>query len=101
MNATIIRYTTKPESTERNTALVEGVFRELAAAAPDGVRYAVFRSEDGSFFHLFAHESEAAGEKLTGLPAFAAFIEGGEGRRTGPPVRSELTVVGNYRMLAT
>jgi hypothetical protein len=100
MNATIIQYSTKPESTEHNTALIEAVFRELAAGAPDGVRYAVFRSADGSFVHLFAHESEVAAEKLTGLPAFAAFIEGGEERRTGPPVRSELTIVGNYRMLA-
>jgi hypothetical protein len=100
MTATIIRYLTKPESTGRNTQLVEAVFRELAAAAPDGVHYAVFRGEDGSFFHLFAHDGEEAGDKLTSLPAFEAFRTGGAECRATAPERTELTVIGNYGMLA-
>jgi hypothetical protein len=100
MTTAIIRYQTKPEATERNAELAAGVFRDLEAAAPDGVAYAVLRAEDGTFFHIVSYESEATNEQLTGLPAFAAFLEGGAERRMAPPARSDLTVVGNYRMLA-
>jgi hypothetical protein len=96
----IIRYQTKPEATQRNIELVENVFREVQAAAPQGVRYLVLRAEDGTFFHIVDSESEAANAGLTGLPAFAAFSKDGGVRRVEPPVFTEVTVVGNYRMLA-
>ena len=95
----VIQYQTKPEATERNTELVQNVFREAAAAKPD-VRYCVLRTADGTFFHLVSYETEEANEGLTGLPAFEAFVADGATRRTGPPQRAEVTVVGNYRMLA-
>ena len=100
MTATIIHYKTKPESTGRNTELVEAVFRELDATAPEGVHYAVFRGADGSFFHLFAHDSDEADERLTGLPSFDAFRTGGAECRATTPERTELTLIGNYGMLA-
>ena len=99
MEQLIIRYKTKPEATAENTELIENVFRELTAAAPDGVAYAVLRSEDGTFFHIAQYESEEANERLTGLPAFEAFQKDGQSRRLSPPERSEVTVVGNYRIL--
>jgi hypothetical protein len=98
MKPTVIRYTTKPEHTQRNTQLVEGVFRELDTAQPEGVRYLVLRLDDGTFIHVVAYEGEDAG--LTGLRAFQEFVDGGEERRAAPPIRGDATVVGNYRMLA-
>lgn len=100
MPHTVIRYQTKPEATQRNTELIQNVFRELGEAAPAGARYLVLRTEDGTFFHVFAHDPEGDDGGITDLPAFAAFVDGGEGRRLAPPVRAEVTVVGNYRMLA-
>ncbi len=38
MKPTVLRYTTKPEHTQRNAQLIEGVFRELDTAQPDGGR---------------------------------------------------------------
>ena len=97
---TIITYQTSAGGADANAELVGNVFRELRDAAPDGVRYAVFRTPDGTFFHLFAHADERAGEALTDLPAFAAFVSGGPAHRATPPQRHELTLVGNYGMLA-
>ena len=98
MQPTVIRYTTKPDQTDRNTQLVEGVFSELAARTPAGVRYAVLRLDDGTFIHLA--DVDGDGAALTGLPAFQAFLATGDERRVEPPVRGEATVVGNYRMFA-
>jgi hypothetical protein len=100
MTRTVIRYQTKPEAMQRNIELIENVFREAASAAPEGVRYLVLRTEDGTFFHVVSYENEGDNAGITGLPAFDAFAEGGDARRTGPPIRTDVTVVGNYRMLA-
>ncbi|MDB5040704.1 MAG: hypothetical protein JWN27_1430 [Candidatus Eremiobacteraeota bacterium] len=97
MKPTVIRYTTKPEHTQRNAQLVEGVFRELGTAQPEGVRYLVLQLDDGTFIHVVAYDGDDAG--LTGLRAFQQFVDGGEERRAAPPLRGEATVLGNYRML--
>jgi hypothetical protein len=99
MKHTIIRYQTKPEATARNTELVQDVFRELSAAAPEGARYLVLRAEDGTFFHIVAYENDEAQNAITGLPAFAAFGKDGAERRIDPPIFADVTVVGNYRLL--
>jgi hypothetical protein len=38
MTRTLIRYKTKPEMADRNAELIAGVFAELKAAQPEGVR---------------------------------------------------------------
>jgi RNA polymerase sigma-70 factor, ECF subfamily len=38
MKHMIVRYQTKPEATAENQRLIENVFTELRAAAPDGIR---------------------------------------------------------------
>jgi hypothetical protein len=100
MEQIIIRYKTKPEATQQNTELIENVFRELAAAKPEGVGYAVLRTDDGTFFHIATFESDETNAKLTSLPAFEAFQKDGQSRRIAPPERNTITVVGNYRVLA-
>lgn len=99
MEPTVIRYTVKPEQAQRNADLIEGVFRELRTApGADAVRYLVLRLADGTFIHVVADEGHD--DVITGLPAFRAFREGGDERRSSEPVRTAATVVGNHRMLA-
>jgi hypothetical protein len=71
MTRQVIRYQTKPEATKRNTELIQNVFRELAAAAPGKVHYAVLQSGD-TFTHVVAYENEGDNDALTALPAFKA-----------------------------
>ncbi len=101
MHNLLFRYETKPEATERNAELVGNVFRELEAAAPEGVRYLVLCGAENTFYHFVAYESEEANDQLTELPAFKAFVEGGEARRVAKPAGGDITIVGNYGMLAT
>ena len=66
MSVTIVRYTTKPERADENQALIERVFAELAAAAPDGLRYASFRLADGvSFVHVASVETDDGANPLS------------------------------------
>ena len=98
MKRTLIRYKTKPELADKNAELIAGVFAELKAAKPDGVRYLSLRLEDNTFVHLVEAESESA-NTLPGLPAFKAFQSGIRERCIEPPVAGGVTIVGNYRML--
>ena len=97
MPCTSIRYTVKAGRGDENQALIEHVFAELAAKAPDGLRYDAFRLEDGvTFVHVVSHESEAARQVLTALPAFGAFQAGISERCAVAPVRTPLTEIGSY-----
>ena len=98
MKRTLIRYKTKPELADKNAELIAGVFAELKAAKPEGVRYLSLRLEDNTFVHLVEVESDSA-NTLPGLPAFKAFQSGIRERCIEPPVAGGVTFVGNYRML--
>ena len=95
MSPRLIRYRAKPEKADENQHLIEGVFRELHAKAPDHVRYLVLRLSDGTFCHLVDDSTKT----VPNLDAFAAFQRGGAERRLDEPQQLEATVVGNYRML--
>ncbi|MDB5411333.1 MAG: hypothetical protein JWL84_6245 [Rhodospirillales bacterium] len=97
MKHTIVRYRTRPEAAAENQRLIEDVFRELHAASPDGIGYAVFRLPDGSFVHLV--ETADGSAQLTELAAFKTFAKGVKERCLEPPQSSEATIVGNYRVL--
>jgi hypothetical protein len=97
MKRTLIRYKTKPETTEQNQRLIEDVFAELQSKSPEDVRYMVLRLGDGSFLHLV--ETGEGENPLLGMDAFRRFQSGIRERCIEPPQPSEATVVGNYRML--
>ena len=98
MKRTLIRYKTKPETADKNAELIAGVFAELKATRPDGVRYLSLRLDDDHFVHFV--ETEADAEKvIPGLTAFKAFQSGIRERCVEPPVFGDVTIVGNYRML--
>ena len=94
MKTTLIRYKTKPQSTDENERLIQAVFAELKASAPTGVRYQVTRLPDGSFNHLV--EVEDGSNALTALTAFKAFQEGVKDRCVEPPQAQTATLVGRY-----
>ena len=99
MKRTLIRYKTKPELADKNAELIAGVFEELKAAQPEGVRYLSLRLDDDSFLHFVETESDSA-SVIPALAAFKAFQSGLRERCIEPPQPGGVTIVGNYRMLA-
>jgi hypothetical protein len=98
MKRTLIRYKTKPELAEKNAELIAGVFEELKATKPAGVRYLSLRLDDDTFVHLVEAEADSGGA-LPALAAFKTFQNGIRERCVEPPLAGSVTIVGNYRML--
>jgi hypothetical protein len=93
----MVRYQLTPDQAETNEELVRGVFAELAVTEPAGLGYATFVLEDGvSFVHLASVDD---GVRLGDVTAFARFKQGLGDRVVAPPVRSELRLLGSYRIL--
>jgi hypothetical protein len=100
MRQVMVRYTVKPDRVEENEALVRAVYEELHRVAPEGLRYATFRLADGvGFVHLSATETDDGRNPLTEIEAFARFQEAIGERCDEPPVVTELTEIGSYRLL--
>jgi hypothetical protein len=99
MKRTLIRYRTKPETTDENAELIAGVFAELNTVKPDGVRYLSLRLDDGSFVHFVETEANDGTSALPNLASFKAFQSGIRERCVEPPQVGGVTIVGNYRML--
>ena len=101
MPITIVQYRTRPDRAEENQALVEAVFAELRASAPDGLRYASFRLDDGESFVHVAEVSTADGTNpLTGTAAFAEFVREIGDRCVEGPRATSASLVGEYGFLA-
>jgi hypothetical protein len=97
MSHTIVTYTVKPGREQENATLVRGVFEELAAARPAGLRYAVFQTADTrEFVHLYTGEGATPGT-LQQLPAFQSFVAGAEDRQEQPATFTEFELIGDYR----
>lgn len=97
MKRTLIRYKTRPEMAEQNQRLIEDVFAELQANAPEGIRYMALRLGDGSFVHFV--ESGEGDNTLPAMDAFRRFQSGIRERCVEPPQPNQAVIVGNYRML--
>ena len=87
---TLIRYKTKPERTEENEQLIEGVFADLHAKSPEGVRYLALRLGDGTFVHFVAVETK---ESDSGARRFSGFSD----RHKGPVHRAAAIARGRHR----
>jgi len=94
MRHVIVRYKTKPEAADENQALVEAVFEELSAKQPEGLKYASFRAEDGTFIHVAGVEGE--NNPLVEMDAFKAFQKDLKDRCVEPPAPLPVTKVGTY-----
>ncbi len=97
MKRILVRYKAKPDQAQENQRLIEAVFAELREKAPEGMRYAVLKLDDGTFIHFAAVEDGAKGPPA--FPAFQTFQEHVEERCLELPQSGEVTIVGNYRML--
>jgi hypothetical protein len=84
---------------DQNAQLVAGVFEELKALKPEGVRYLTLRLDDDSFVHFVETEASDGSSALPKLAAFRAFQSGIRERCAEPPLFRDVSIVGNYRML--
>jgi hypothetical protein len=99
MKQMLVRYKTKPDTTEENAHLIEQVFKELRAGQPKDLRYLVLRLDDGSFLHFAMHETDGDVSPLRQVEAFRAFQSGIKERLVDGPYSTGVTIVGSYRML--
>jgi hypothetical protein len=99
MKSTVVRYKAKPEMAQENQRLIEKVFQEMNAKAPEGVRYMALRLADGTFVHFSAAETGDTATALHAIEAFKAFQSDVRARCAEMPQSSEATIIGNYRML--
>jgi hypothetical protein len=91
MNASVIRYRTKPEAADENQRLIENVFGELAQKTPPGLSYTAFRLADSvTFVHV------VDGDGVPDLTAFQEFQRTLPDRLEVTPTREEATTVGRY-----
>jgi hypothetical protein len=94
----LISYRTAPERASENAELIKGVFEELSARAPAGLRYLALNLDDGRFVHFV--EMEDGSVPLPQLESFRAFQSGLKDRQIEPTSTSGVTIIGDYRMLA-
>ena len=93
MRRVMVRYRLKPERLEEHEALINEVFVELSAKAPEGIHYGAFK-HGLDFVHIAFVSAE--GNPLTALTAFKAFTAKVAERTEEPPVTVELAAVGTY-----
>ncbi|MDB4883475.1 MAG: hypothetical protein JWL95_2241 [Gemmatimonadetes bacterium] len=102
MRTRMVRYRVRADRAEENVRYVENVFAALERESPPGVRYAVFRLDDGvSFVHLVSLEGPDDTNALRALPEFDAFLAGIRDRCEEAPVTVALQEVGSYRVFST
>lgn len=91
----LVQYRVKPERVSEHEALIHAVFSELAASAPEGIRYGAFKRADGvSFVHVALVSVDE--NPLDAVAAFKAFAEQIKERCEVPPEVTELTEVGAF-----
>ena len=96
MRRVMVRYEVKPGRTAENEELVRAVYEELARTAPEGLRYATFRLDDGvGFVHLA--ETEDGRNPLADVEAFARFQEGIGDRCEEAPTVAQLREIGSFQ----
>jgi len=97
MGKVVVRYKVKPDRVEENERLVGRVYAELAETAPDGLRYATFKLEDGvTFVHVASIDTADGSNPLRGIAAFAEFGRDIADRCDEPPLAQDSELVGSY-----
>jgi hypothetical protein len=99
MKRTMVRYKVKPEHADENVRLIQKVFEELQAKSPAGVRYLVLRLNDGTFVHLSMADTADGVSPIPRLEAFGTYQGGIRERCVELPQSSDVTIVGEYRVL--
>lgn len=99
MTATITRYQTRVEATERNAELLDAVFAELAEIEADGFTLKVFRfADDNTFVHvLITHDDVDRPTDLDEVRSWHAFLAGFSERVEGAVETHDALVLGGWR----
>ena len=92
----MIRYKTHDAQAAENEALVRGVFDELRARGPAGLRYETYRLADGATFVHLVKMQDRDRNPLTATPAFQAFQKNLKARCVEAPVVTEWVAVDSY-----
>ncbi len=99
MKRVIVRYKVKADKAQQNIEYIQAVFKALEKSKPAGLRYSTFQLEDGvSFVHIASIETEDNSNPLSAFDEFKAFSKDISSRCAEPPVASNATTIGNYRV---
>jgi hypothetical protein len=98
MKQIVVRYKIKPEKVAENTRLVEGLFRELEARKPAGLRYLALQLDDTTIVHITFVEDGAL--SVSELDAFKDYQGALSERYSEEPLVCNASLIGEYRMLA-
>jgi hypothetical protein len=94
----VVSYSVKPEAVEEHVRLIEAIFAQLAADAPDTVEYQVLRLDDGvSFVHISTAESVDGSHPIPQLESFEAFAADLGSRVVTAPNPTNASTIGVYR----
>lgn len=97
MKTHMLQYTLNAEQVAKHEELLRDAFAGLEGDRPPGLRYSTFKLADGvSFVHLISHDKAGHGP----LPRIEALRDAHAGIRercVEPPVRTELSEIGEYR----
>lgn len=94
MERLLMRYRVKPDRLDEHLHLLAAVYAELDRVAPQGLSWATFRLEDGSFLEI-AIDPDLPGP-LPDLASFARYRAGLEDRCSEREA-AEIHQVGAYR----
>ena len=99
MTATITRYQTRVEATERNAELLDAVFTELAEIDANGFTLKVFRfADDNTFVHvLITHDDVDHPTDLDEVRSWRAFLAGFSERVEGAVETHDALILGGWR----
>ena len=101
MNTVMVRYKVKADRVDENCAYIDKVFAALKDGQPDGLRYASFQMPDGvSFVHIASVDTADGENPLPKTQSFKDFVADIKDRCDEPPAATELSLVGNYRLVA-
>lgn len=102
MRTVLVRYQVRPEAAAENEDLIREVFVQLARDKPAGLRYQVFKLDDGvSFVHIAssARAGVQAASPLPGLEAFRTFVANLKGRCVVQSITTQTDPIGAYDSL--
>lgn len=99
MKTTVVRYKLKEGKAGENSELIRGVFGELNASKPEGLRYVSFQLEDDrTFVHIAVVENDDGVNPLPETAAFKKFVADLRDRCDEPPAAMAADIVGSYRL---
>jgi hypothetical protein len=101
MRTAVVRYRVLPEAAAINEALIRKIFEQLEREKLAGLRYQVFKLDDGvSFVHVVSSNTQRPEDSpLPKLEAFRNFVAELRSRCEERPVNMQAQPVGAYDSL--